>query len=75
MSKDRSIGSNTGDELPPMRDRERRLQELRADIAVGLEQIERGEVIEFTPELLEELVREAEENMRLGKPVRSAVRP
>jgi hypothetical protein len=40
-----------------------------------LEQIERGEVIEFTPELLEELVREAEENMRLGKPVRSAVRP
>ena len=36
---------------------------------------ERGEPIDFTPELLEQLSREAEENARNGKPIKDAVRP
>ncbi|MGH2530690.1 MAG: type II toxin-antitoxin system ParD family antitoxin [Thermomicrobiales bacterium] len=58
-----------------MVERDRRLQQLRAEVAIGLEQIERGELIDFTPELLDELSREAEENARNGKPVKDAVKP
>jgi putative addiction module CopG family antidote len=36
---------------------------------------EQGEAVDFTPELLEQLSREAEENMRREKPVKDAVRP
>jgi antitoxin ParD1/3/4 len=52
-----------------------RLQELRAELQIGLEQIERGEVVDYTPELLDELAREAEQNAKDGKPVRDAVKP
>ncbi|MGH2560955.1 MAG: type II toxin-antitoxin system ParD family antitoxin [Thermomicrobiales bacterium] len=58
-----------------MAERNRRLQQLRAEIAIGVEQIGRGELIDFTPELLDELSREAEENARIGKPVKDAVKP
>jgi hypothetical protein len=64
-----------GEECQTPNDRDRRLQALRAEIAIGLEQIERSEMIDFTPELLEELSREAEANARAGKPVRNAVKP
>lgn len=40
---------------------------LKAAIAVGLEQIERGEAIPWTPDLLDQLKREAEEDVRLGR--------
>lgn len=52
-----------------------RLQALRADLQVGLDQIDRGDVVEFTPELLDDLAREAEQNARDGEPVRDAVKP
>ena len=55
--------------------RERRLAELRAELAIGKEQIERGELIDFTPDLLDELCRESEENARIGKPIKDAVKP
>jgi antitoxin ParD1/3/4 len=58
-----------------MEERDRRLERLRAEIAIGVAQIERGELIEFTPELLERLSREAEENARLEKPIKDAVKP
>lgn len=48
---------------------------LRAELQIGLEQIARGEVVDFTPELLDDLTREAEQNAREGKPVRDAVKP
>lgn len=51
-----------------------RVRVLRAELQIGLDQIERGEVIEFTPELLDDLAREAEQNARDGKPVRDAVK-
>ena len=41
-----------------------RLQRLRALLAVGVEQADRGELIEYTPELLEEISREAEESFQ-----------
>ena len=48
------------------RDREK-LERLRAAIAVGLEEIERGEVIPFTPELMAEIDREADRMLREGE--------
>lgn len=64
-----------GEALRLLDERDRRLDWLRAEVAVGLEQIERGEEAEFTPELVERLRREADENARLGKPVKDAVKP
>jgi antitoxin ParD1/3/4 len=43
-----------------------RLDHLRSLLAVGLEQAERGELIEFTPEYLEALDRRVEERLRRG---------
>ncbi len=50
-------------------------QALRAELQIGLDQIERGETVDFTPELLDELTIEAEQNAREGKPIRDAVKP
>lgn len=58
-----------------MEARDQRLQRLRAEVAIGVGQIERGELIDFTPDLLDELDREAEENARTGKPIKDAVKP
>ena len=46
--------------------RERRVQEIRASIEEGLAELERGEGIELTPEVMEEISREADELTRLG---------
>lgn len=40
---------------------------LKAEIAIGVEQIERGEVVEWTPDFLDRLKREADELVRSGK--------
>ena len=40
---------------------------LKAEIAIGIEQIERGEVVEWTPDFLDRLKREADELVRSGK--------
>ena len=44
-----------------------RLMALRAAIAIGDEQIERGEVVLYTPELREEIKREALQMVREGR--------
>jgi putative addiction module CopG family antidote len=54
-------------------ERDRRLQWLRAELAIAEEQIERGELIDYTPELLEQITRESEESARRGRPIRDAV--
>ena len=46
--------------------RERRAQEIRASIEEGMAAIKRGEGIELTPELMDEIEREAEELARIG---------
>jgi antitoxin ParD1/3/4 len=43
-----------------------RLQHLRSLLAVGLEQERRGELVDFTPELMNEIEREAEAAHRRG---------
>lgn len=43
------------------------LTRLKAAIAVGVEQAERGQVVPWTPELLDRLKREAAENVGMGK--------
>lgn len=54
------------------RDNERRLRE---ELAIGLKQIERGETVAWTDELLETLKQEAAANAAAGKPVSDAVIP
>lgn len=44
-----------------------KLEHLRSLLAVGFEQSARGELIDFTPELLEELDREVEERFLRGE--------
>ena len=46
--------------------RERRSQEIRASLAEAVASIGRGEGIEWTPELMDEIEREVEERMRRG---------
>ena len=48
---------------------------LKAAIAVGIEQMERGEVIEWTPDYFDRLKRRSEEHVRLGKPIKPEVIP
>jgi len=47
-------------------DDQERLAALRAAIAIGDEAIGRGEVVPYTPELLEEIKRNAEKKLREG---------
>lgn len=56
-------------------DRRNRLERLRAEIALGLEDSEHGEEIEFTPEFWDRLIREAEDDERNGVPINEAVLP
>ena len=55
--------------------RDQRVQDLRASIAEGLAAIERGEGIELTPELMADIDREADEQLRLGVPLKPDVCP
>ena len=55
--------------------RERRLQEIRASIAQGLAEVERGEGIALTPEVMDQIEREAEEHVRSGLPIKLDVCP
>ena len=48
---------------------------LKAAIAVGMEQLERGEAVEWTPDFLDRLKRRSEEHVRLGKPFKDEVIP
>jgi antitoxin ParD1/3/4 len=63
-----------GEALRLLEERDK-LATLRAAVAIGDEQIARGEVVEWTPDLMERLKREATENARNGKPIKADVRP
>ena len=52
-----------------------KLERLRALIAVGDEQAARGEVVAWTPDFMDRLMREANEDERLGRPLRDEVLP
>ncbi len=63
------------DALRLMEAHDRRAQELRAEVAEGFAQVERGESVELTPERMDLIMARARENARRGKPVKDAVRP
>ena len=58
-----------------LEERDGRLQWLRAELQIGLDQETRGELVEYTPDFIERLIREADERSRLGLPVKDAVKP
>jgi antitoxin ParD1/3/4 len=45
---------------------ERELAELRAKLQVGIDQLERGEGVPFTPELVAQIRRDADDRLRRG---------
>jgi putative addiction module CopG family antidote len=47
---------------------DRRLLQLQAKIRIGLDELDRGEGRELTPELWDEIDREADEALRRGEP-------
>lgn len=52
-----------------------RLEHLRSLLAVGLDQARRGELIDFTPELMEDIHRRAGERFRRGEQPKPDVCP
>jgi antitoxin ParD1/3/4 len=48
-------------------ERDLQIDALRAKIGVGLDELDRGEGVEWTPELMERLSREADELYRRGE--------
>lgn len=46
---------------------EREIDELRAKLKIGLDQLDRGEGIPFTPELVHQMRQEAEQRFRRGE--------
>ena len=61
--------------LQQMGAREQRLAQLRAALAVAEEQIARGEVVAWTPELHAEIMREARAAAKAGKAPKADVCP
>jgi antitoxin ParD1/3/4 len=56
-------------------ERDRRLEELRAALAIAEQQIERGDVVEWTPELAAQILHEAKSAAKAGKKPKPDVLP
>lgn len=63
------------DEALRVLEEQTQLTRLKAAIAVGMEQYERGEMIPWTSETLDRLKREADELVRSGEPIKDEVKP
>ena len=63
------------DAVRRMQAEEDRVKALHAAIAVGQAELDRGEGIPYTPELMEEIWQEARANLRSGKPIHPDVLP
>jgi len=63
------------DAIRRMREEDEKLAALRAAVAVGDEQLERGEGAAYTPELLAQMTEKAMANARKGKKVSPDVTP
>lgn len=68
-------GEVVQDALRLLDERDKRLQELRAELQIGLDQEERGGLVGWTPNFMARLTQEADERSRLGLPARDAVKP
>ncbi|HEY7029790.1 MAG TPA: type II toxin-antitoxin system ParD family antitoxin [Thermomicrobiales bacterium] len=58
-----------------LEEREQKLAQLRAELAIGEEQERQGQVVESTRERFGAIKRQALENARLGKPISDFVKP
>lgn len=65
------------DALRHMKDRreQKRLETIRALLAVGEEQIARGETVRYTPDFMDNVLKEAIQNSKKGKPIKDEVKP
>jgi antitoxin ParD1/3/4 len=70
-----NAGEVVRDALLQLQERERRLEELRAAITVADEQVARGEVVEWTPELHADIMRQAKAAAKAGKKPKADVLP
>lgn len=70
----RSADEVVADALRLLDERDRR-DALEAEMKKGFDQLDRGEGVIWTPEVMDRLKREALENSRLGKPIKDAVKP
>ena len=68
-------GEVVEDALRLLEERDKRLQELRAELQIGLDQEERGELVDWTSDFMARLKDEADERTRRGLPVKDAVKP
>ena len=55
--------------------RERRLSRLRAEVAKGLDQLDRGQGVELTAERMDQIFQRALDNSAVGKAIKDAVTP
>lgn len=58
-----------------MEEQDQRARQLRAAVAKGFDQLERGASVELTSERIERIRQRAIVNARSGKPVKDAVTP
>jgi putative addiction module CopG family antidote len=56
-------------------DRERMDAQLREELRIGEEQMDRGELVSYDENFFPRLLAEAKERSRLGLPVKNAVKP
>jgi len=67
--------SDVVEEALRLMEEQERYARLKAAVAIGDEQYARGEVTTWTADSLQELKREADEEDRLGLPIRNEVQP
>ena len=63
------------DALRLLKEQEQRREWLRDELQSAVQQAERGELIDFTPNRSEEMKQRAVESAQQGKPIRDAVKP
>ena len=51
----------------------KKLEELRLLLAIGLDQAEQGELLQYNPSLLDNLLEQARENLKQGKAVKDVI--
>ncbi len=75
MGRYRSPDEVVREAIRQLDERDRRLEDLRAALAIGEAQIARGEVVEWTPQLAAVILEEAKQAAKAGKQPKPDVVP
>ncbi|MBX3070430.1 MAG: type II toxin-antitoxin system ParD family antitoxin [Thermomicrobiales bacterium] len=73
--QDSNASELVGEAVRQLDARERQIEQLRAALQVGIDQLDRGEGILWTSTTMAEIMREAEEEDRIGLPIKDDVKP